>query len=160
MTTLRDYVQHKNDCGVFHKTRTKLVTTWVGSWYEDKPAPQPCTCGLAALLATPEGLTPAHDVQRTDETCTWTEADGMDAGDYWESSCGQAWSFIDGTPKENRVRFCHWCGKSVVLLARCTRCDGDGTYEVGGADIESDPPFEMTCEVCAGTGKVTDAIGQ
>jgi hypothetical protein len=41
--------------------------------------------------------------------CRWIE----DADGVWESSCGQSWVFDTGGPKENKVRYCHWCGKRV-----------------------------------------------
>lgn len=48
-------------------------------------------------------------------TCIWTEH----ADDYmpgtWASACGELWSFIDGGPAENNVRFCHGCGKPVEV---------------------------------------------
>lgn len=101
------------------------------------------------------GATLAHEkVGKKMADCVWTEADGLDYGDYWESACGETWSFIDGGPTENHARFCHGCGGRIVLNRVCRRCDGDGTYEQGGADIESDPPIEMTCDACHGTGRV------
>ena len=47
------------------------------------------------------------------EACTWTETDDEDG--IWSSSCGELWSFIDGGPKENRVSYCHNCGKKVEV---------------------------------------------
>ena len=47
------------------------------------------------------------------EACTWTETDDEDG--IWSSSCGELWSFIDGGPKENRVSYCHHCGKKVEV---------------------------------------------
>lgn len=46
------------------------------------------------------------------DTCKWTH----DEPEYsWDSACGEKWSFIDGGPEDNRVRFCQGCGKSVEL---------------------------------------------
>ena len=45
--------------------------------------------------------------------CEWSDDDYGN----WESSCGELWSFIDGGPKENRVSFCHHCGKPAVVRA-------------------------------------------
>lgn len=46
--------------------------------------------------------------------CEWTH----DEPQYsWDSACGEKWSFIEGGPKENFVRFCQGCGKPVVLAA-------------------------------------------
>lgn len=47
--------------------------------------------------------------------CTWTLDD--DESGTWASSCGELWSFIDGGPKENRVSYCHHCGKPAAIAA-------------------------------------------
>jgi len=43
-------------------------------------------------------------------TCRWTVHDDFEA-DYFETSCGQAFTFLEGTPLENGMRFCCYCGK-------------------------------------------------
>lgn len=43
--------------------------------------------------------------------CTWTE----DPEGYWSTSCGRSWTFIEGGPRENCVRYCHGCGKPVRI---------------------------------------------
>ena len=45
-------------------------------------------------------------------TCEWTHND--DDG-YWDTSCGKAWRFDDGGPKENNMNFCHCCGKTLRI---------------------------------------------
>lgn len=57
-----------------------------------------------------------YDISRPDaapRVCQW-----KDEADYWASSCGEDWCFIDGGPAENRVRFCHGCGKPVEIVKR------------------------------------------
>ena len=49
--------------------------------------------------------------------CEWTPDADFEMGDTYHSSCGELWSFIDGGPKENRISYCHHCGKPVKLLA-------------------------------------------
>ncbi len=39
--------------------------------------------------------------------CEWKD----DGEGNWNSSCGECWTLIDGTPKDNRMRFCCYCGK-------------------------------------------------
>lgn len=46
-------------------------------------------------------------------TCAWTKDPDFELGDTYNSACGEKWSFIDGGPAENRVRYCHWCGRPV-----------------------------------------------
>lgn len=48
-----------------------------------------------------------------DEPCTWTLDDEL--SETYASRCGELWSFIDGGPIENRVRYCHHCGRPVKL---------------------------------------------
>ena len=51
-------------------------------------------------------------VVREPLTCEWTHND--DDG-YWDTSCGKAWRFDDGGPKENNMNFCHCCGKTLHI---------------------------------------------
>lgn len=45
-------------------------------------------------------------------TCEWTHnADDS----FWDTECGQSWRFDDGGPKENRMNFCHCCGKTLRI---------------------------------------------
>lgn len=53
------------------------------------------------------------------ETCEWTLDD--DESGTWSSSCGELWSFIDGGPKENRVTYCHHCGKLAAINAKAVQ---------------------------------------
>jgi len=48
-------------------------------------------------------------------TCTWS-LDDEDEG-TWASSCGELWLFNEGGPKENRVKYCHHCGKPVDVAS-------------------------------------------
>jgi len=47
-------------------------------------------------------------------TCEWKQ---WDEGDTWETSCGEAFTFISGGPKENNVNYCHHCGKRLVMVS-------------------------------------------
>ena len=50
------------------------------------------------------------------DACNWSLMD-EDNG-VWESACGEAWTFIDGGPQDNNVRFCQGCGKPVAIAAQ------------------------------------------
>lgn len=44
-------------------------------------------------------------------TCTWSEG-----GFSWHTGCGKEWQFTDGgLPSENGMKFCHSCGKTLVV---------------------------------------------
>lgn len=40
-------------------------------------------------------------------TCSWKEGG---EGEYWSTSCGHMFSFIAGSPNENEMSFCCYCG--------------------------------------------------
>lgn len=42
--------------------------------------------------------------------CAWT----FDPDGYWKTSCGDQFQISDGTPAENNMRFCHYCGLRIT----------------------------------------------
>lgn len=47
-----------------------------------------------------------------DEICNWNQEDD-DWGSY-ETDCGQSFNLTDGTPDDNNLKFCCFCGKALV----------------------------------------------
>jgi hypothetical protein len=47
-------------------------------------------------------------------TCTWTKSNDPHMPDTFDATCGVVWTFTDGGPAENDVRFCPGCGGKVV----------------------------------------------
>ena len=48
--------------------------------------------------------------------CEWRE-DGDDYdSEQWETTCGEAFCFIDGDPVTNNIRYCCYCGKPVKAV--------------------------------------------
>ena len=43
--------------------------------------------------------------------CVW---DYDELHDMWETACGQAWCCLEGTLKDNGIRFCPFCGKAIA----------------------------------------------
>ena len=43
--------------------------------------------------------------------CEWAEED-----DYWQTDCGQKFTLIAGTPRENKMEFCCYCGRVLLQL--------------------------------------------
>lgn len=39
-------------------------------------------------------------------TCLWNEV-----GEMWETECGHAFVLNDGTPSDNDMKFCCYCGE-------------------------------------------------
>ena len=47
------------------------------------------------------------------EHCTWVE----DEDGVWHTECGDMFVIIDGIPKENNMRYCCYCGKSLHAIS-------------------------------------------
>lgn len=45
-------------------------------------------------------------------TCDWRQEDWDN--DCWQTTCGEAFSIIEGKPSENNMKFCCYCGKPLV----------------------------------------------
>lgn len=62
--------------------------------------------GITGIMPAPENR-PAICVWRTDVFKNHDYADGL-----WETSCGEIFSFEPwGTPSENKMRYCPYCGR-------------------------------------------------
>jgi hypothetical protein len=46
----------------------------------------------------------------TESICTWSEDDDGN----WNTSCSQEFILIEGTPSQNDMRFCCYCGCHLV----------------------------------------------
>ena len=46
------------------------------------------------------------------EVCHWSQWEMH--SDTWNTSCGQDYTIIEGTPEENGHKFCHHCGRPLV----------------------------------------------
>ena len=55
---------------------------------------------LRAALAEPQ-----------QESCVWAQADSDT--DLWETSCGRSFRLDEGTPAENHMKWCCYCGKQL-----------------------------------------------
>ena len=50
-------------------------------------------------------------------TCEWSEEDPWGAmPDTWKTACGNLFSFTEGGPTENEVKFCCYCGKRLAEI--------------------------------------------
>ena len=59
-------------------------------------------------MTEPKRLTPE---QSAVEKCVWTY---FDDDDYWETTCGNAFCIMEGTPGENMMHYCPYCGGKLV----------------------------------------------
>ena len=58
-------------------------------------------------------------------SCEWRQS--SDDSDTWESSCENhhEWCFNDGNPTTNGVKFCPFCGKTLVEVPHVEPPDED-----------------------------------
>lgn len=78
----------------------------------------------ACADAQPAPAVPQAEPKR-EPTCLWSRAD--DDADLWETECGHAFTLTDGTPTENEMLFCNFCGK---------RVEDASINGIGGSDAE------------------------
>ena len=62
----------------------------------------------------PVAAAPAQDEP---SECDWRQEDDENMPQTYRTRCGQLWSFIEGGPADNSVKFCHCCGKPVKEVA-------------------------------------------
>jgi len=43
--------------------------------------------------------------------CKWTHDEFADC---WDTECGEAFCLMEGTPKDNKMKYCPYCGKQIV----------------------------------------------
>lgn len=53
---------------------------------------------------------------KQEPACVWSRAD--EDTDTWETSCGSAFMLNDGTPKENLMKYCPYCGKRLKVASK------------------------------------------
>lgn len=53
-----------------------------------------------------------HDAGRSAVVCDWHQ-DSSEHSDTWATSCGNYFVMIDGSPRENLMNFCPFCGKHI-----------------------------------------------
>lgn len=69
----------------------------------------------AALGSRLASLESYLGVKARTRSCTWTEDPDLPA---WETSCDSAYFLADGTPSENRMKFCPFCGLKLEEVRR------------------------------------------
>lgn len=70
--------------------------------------------GSANTIAALE-LEITHLREAQAKVCEWTYDDDHC---FYDSSCGDAWTLIDGTPHSNNYRFCPGCGGTISVVTK------------------------------------------
>lgn len=59
---------------------------------------------------------------KKESPCTWS----FDSeGEYYDTMCGQAYTIIAGTPKDNGMKYCTYCGHPIVEIKTDTKEQND-----------------------------------
>ena len=77
---------------------------------------------IANRLVYLDGVAPHTVVLPVTDTCTWH----VDDDGHWHTDCGRMFTLFDGTPVENGMAFCPYCGKALV----------EEKFEYGGEEEE------------------------
>ena len=64
----------------------------------------------SATMLRKLGLKKVVTYVQTAHTCDWREDED---GNYW-TACGRGFSITEGTPKQNGMKFCCYCGKPLT----------------------------------------------
>ena len=55
--------------------------------------------------------------QQRNKFCGWKESEFSEYN-IWETDCKNVFNIIDGTPKENNMQFCCYCGKKLKQMVK------------------------------------------
>ena len=77
-----------------------------------KAGSEPALYGAQTLQAI-TALRAALAQQDESETCTWHQDGDSDSGVY-ATSCRRFFNLTDGTPEDNKMQWCCYCGKRLV----------------------------------------------
>lgn len=68
-------------------------------------------CNVSDVSVTQNVLTDVKTGQSVEiETCSWIQEDDPEIC-YWKTRCGNSFYFTEGTPADNRMKYCCYCGK-------------------------------------------------
>lgn len=77
-----------------------------------------------AKLAYQAGRAALQSQDREDESCEWHNYPETD--NVWDTDCGQSFEIYEGTPTENGMGFCCYCGKPIhEAIDHARRVEGD-----------------------------------
>lgn len=85
-----------DECAVFkinHPSQCMAVCRYGYTWH--------CNSGVRAVIW--------ELLKRFEHKCTWQ----WDDEGYWETECGNKYVILEGTPKENGMKYCTYCGREI-----------------------------------------------
>ena len=92
------------------------MSKYIGAALFTHPAPataqaEPIFCRDTGCSCNDELPDYAAEQAERPPTCLWSRAD--DDTDVWETTCGHAFTIIDGSPADNQMAFCCYCGREL-----------------------------------------------
>lgn len=72
------------------------------------------------------------------EICNWNQYDDEYAS--YETDCGQSFVLNEGSPADNRMKFCCYCGKQLV--------GHEFVEEIDEPDDDPGPIIDRDCDYC------------
>jgi len=102
-------VEHQNGY-LIDRESWVVQHSYDSEWMEDKVLYHP-------EFWMPLPALPDKEELSSDGYCTWTfnsYSGYYCEDDHWNTSCGQSYVMIEGTPRENDYKFCPACGKELV----------------------------------------------
>lgn len=64
--------------------------------------------------AEPGVWRPVYTSSQPSKPCEWQREDDVHMPDTWRSDCGVMWTFTDGGPVDNDMKYCCGCGAKLV----------------------------------------------
>jgi hypothetical protein len=101
-------------------------------------------CPYCKLALSPVASAAASAVpMQIKSSCQWSE----DSDGNWDTACGETFTFTDGGPKENRARWCPYCGGELVAAPypQNVRCGGTAAQEPENQEEADRRLPRMTC---------------
>lgn len=63
-----------------------------------------------AWIRYEDHLAKLEEARKEERACEWVNDEGGDFDDTWDTECGNAFVLNEGTPKENDMNYCAYCG--------------------------------------------------
>ena len=133
-----EYAQQDRECPSTTRQAIAALRAALAQEQDEPTGKQPLQVESVATTQQPAGETPPSDYRRSywdgfnigkregrieaedalaqqdePETCTWYQDGDSDSGVY-ATSCRHYFNLEDGTPEDNKMQWCCYCGKKLV----------------------------------------------
>lgn len=56
-----------------------------------------------------------EDTNNYFEVCEWVYDEPYE---YYETECGESFAILEGTPEDNKMKFCTYCGRKIKVNSK------------------------------------------